>query len=75
MHISTVNILRMVTEWTKIINAKTESHMWPFDLHTYIWPWPILTVKVKFMYILTKNILQMVTDRTKITIANTESRM
>ena len=43
--------------------------MWPFDWHIYIWPWPILKVKVKVMHILTVNISQAMTDRANITIA------
>ena len=68
MHISTENISQMVTDITETITAANiESCMWPFDLHTYIWPWPILKVTVKVIHISTENISQMVTYKENIT--------
>ena len=71
MHISTVNIsiLQTLTYETNITTANTEGHLWTCHWHTYIWPWPILKVKVKVMHILTANISKMVTDKANITIA------
>ena len=43
----------------------------PVDWYVYMWPWPILKVKVKIMQIFTVNISQAVTDMTNIAIANT----
>ena len=46
-----------------------ESHIWAFDYHIYIWPWPILMVKVKVIHTWTMNISKKVTDRVNTTIA------
>ena len=44
--------------------------MWHFDWHIYIYPWPILKVRVNVMHISSINISQTVTDRANIGIAN-----
>ena len=56
------------TDRTTIVISNTESRKWSFDLHIYIWLWPIL--KVKVMHTSTVNISQMVIERVNITIAN-----
>ena len=62
-----MNIL--VTDRIKYYYHQITSHAWTFDWHIYIWPWPILKVKVKVMHISTMNSLEMVTDMIEITIA------
>ena len=39
-----------------------------FHGHTYIWPWPILNIKIEVMHILIVNILQTAKDRANITV-------
>ena len=36
--------------------------MYELSIDTYIWPWPILKVRIKVVHISTVNILKMVTD-------------
>ena len=47
-----------MTDRTNIAIANTWEVKCDFTWHKYIWPWPILKVKVKVMHILTVNILQ-----------------
>ena len=47
------------------------SRLFAFDWCIYIWPWPILKVKVKAMLILTVNISHTMTNMINIAIANT----
>ena len=63
MHISTVNISKMVTDKASITIAIK------YELHIGMRPWLMLQVKVKVMHISTANISQIVTDRADITIA------
>ena len=46
---------------------QSNSQSWAFIWHIYVWPRPIL--KVKVFYISTTNIFEMVTDMIKMTIA------
>ena len=48
---SYVIISQTVTDWTNIAIDNTESRMWPFDLHIYVWHWQILKVGVKVKYV------------------------
>ena len=47
------NIVDIVIDMVHITTAiKIASHASPLDWHIYIWPWRILTVKIKIMHIL-----------------------
>ena len=46
-----------------------ESRIRHFRWHIYLWPWPVLKVKVKVTHLSTVNISQEVKDRANITIA------
>ena len=50
---SNVTNSQTVTDRTNVAIANTESRIWAFDWHTYIWRWPILNVRVKVMRIST----------------------
>ena len=47
---SQVIISKTVTDGTNIAISDTESDMWPLERHIYIWPCPILKVKVKIIH-------------------------
>ena len=56
--------------WPDRTNIATESRMWPFDWHIYVWSWPIPKTMIKVGHISTVNISETVTDMANIAIAN-----
>ena len=54
LHISTVNISKIVTDWAHAAIAFQLEIMYGFvDGDIYIWPWSILNLKVKLLHIST----------------------